>query len=196
LKAGYKWGSGMSKETSIAFHNELNQLFINAGWEIKENRSSCPEAWKGKNNLYLHPMNASGVVQEDLIPEVEKILSTGKTFEHYHTDVYDIIYDMTDEEYTDRLNCQKDDIRRDLLEAFKTKRCNLYITNTGGVISNVKQKYYIKRLSRCMVQSSNDIEWAYVANLFNEMVDEGCFVTANTKSGIGYRTATKKEKTA
>ena len=198
LEAGYKWGSGMDEKDSIAFHNELNQLFKDAGWAIKESKynSHCPEAVKDKNRLYLHPMDASGELQEDLIPEVEQILSKGTTFKHYHTDIYEILYDMSDKEYLKILEGQEKEIRKDILEGFKTKRSNLYIASSFTVIERVKEKYRIQRIQAHMGRSSDNLEWKYVGELFNKMIEEGRFITAETKNGKGYRTRTKKDMVA
>ncbi len=198
LESGYQWGKGMDQNASDAFHNELNELFINAGWEIKEKEfsCSCPEAFKDKNRLYLHPQSASGELQEDLIPEVEKILSKGTTFKHYKTDVYETLFNMSDEEYQKILEGQEKEIRKDLLEGFKTKRSNLFITSSWAVIERVKEKYHIQRIQQHLGRSSDNLEWKYVGEIFNKMIEEGCFVTAETKNGKGFRTKTSRDNVA
>lgn len=190
LESGYRWGIGLDQSKSEEFHEEINNLFIDAGWEIKQKEFSCacPEAEKGKNRLYLHPMDASGELQEDMVSEVEEILSKGKTFKHYHTDIYEILYDMSDEEYQSWLNERKENIEKDILEAFATKRKNLFITNTSGVIQNVKEKYHLPRVQQHINRSSNDIEWKYTRDIFEQMIKRGKFAIAETKNGLGYRT--------
>lgn len=195
LESGYKWGEGMPQEQSESFHEEIKRLFVEAGWEIrgKKFNSSCLEAWKGESRLYLHPMDASGEVEISLIKEVEQILSKGTTFKHYHTDDYRELFDMNDEDYKQWLENNKENIKRDLLESFKTPRSNLYIIDTSGVVQNVKEKYHINRLRNHIGRSSSDMEWGYTTDILREMVNEGVFVTAETKNGTGYRTKTDKE---
>jgi hypothetical protein len=195
LESGYKWGEGMEQNQSESFHEEIDRLFTEAGWEIKEKKfsSSCSEAWKCKSRLYLHPMDASGEVAVDLIPEVEQILSKGTTFKHYHTDDYREVFDMSDEEYVKYLDDNKENIRQDLINGFRTKRSNLYITYTFSVIEKIKEKYHIGRLRNHIGRSSDDIEWRYTESVFKELIESNVFVIAETKHGIGYRTKTDKE---
>jgi hypothetical protein len=190
LDSGYEWGKGLDKELSEKFHDEINTLFKEAGWEIKNPKffSSCPEAVKEKNRLYLHPMDASGEVQEDLIPEVEKILSKGTTFKFRNTDVYETLLDMSDDEYQQYLESKRSYIEADILALFKTKRKNLFVTNTSAVIQKVKEKYRIQRIQEHIGRSSCNLEWKYVGEVFEDMVSQGKFDTANTKHGTGYRT--------
>ena len=190
LDSGYEWGKGLDKELSENFHDEINNLFIEAGWEIREPKfsSACPNAVNGKNRLYLHPIDASGEVREDLIPEVENILSKGTTFKFRKTDIYEVLFDMSDEEYQHYLEGKRGQIEDDLLTLFKTKRKNLFVANTSAAIEKTKEKYRIQRVSEHMGRSSSDLEWRYVDKVFRDMVKQGRFDTAETKSGIGYRT--------
>lgn len=190
IEAGYVWGEGMSENASKAFHDEINQLFINAGWEIIPPRfsSACPDAAKGKSKLYLHPMDVSGAIDEALIDEVKQILDKGRTFTCYHVDVYEEVYDWTDEEYTVWLDERKESIKKDLLDMFRTKRRNLFVTRDYAVIQTVKEKYHVHRLDSFVGRSTNDVEWRYVQTMFDEMVQDGCFTIAQTKNGTGYRT--------
>lgn len=195
LESGYKWGSGLDEDKSNAFHVEIYNLFSEAGWKIsgKKYDNSCYEAWMGKSRLYLHPMDASGEVAVDLIPKVENILSKGTTFKHYRTDNYRELFDMTDDEYIKYLNDNRENIKHDLINGFRTKRSNLYVTYTLNVIEKVKEKYHIDRLKNHIGRSSNDIEWRYTEDMFKELVDNNVFITADTKHGLGYRTKTDKE---
>jgi hypothetical protein len=190
LDSGYEWGKGMDQEQSEKFHKEINTLFKEAGWEIKNPKfsSSCPEAVKEKNRLYLHPMDASGEVQEDLIPEVENILSKGTTFKFKNTDIYETLLDMSDDEYQQYLESKRSYIEADILALFKTKRKNLFVTNTSAVIQKVKEKYRIQRIQEHIGRSSDNLEWRYVDKVFRDMVNRDKFETAETKYGIGYRT--------
>ena len=186
LNSGYM----TEHENRDAFFNNITSLFSSAGWDVKKDDriGRCPEVFKGKNRLYIHPQSASGEVAEGIIPEVEDILSKGVAFKHYHTDVYETLYDMTDEEYRSWLESKKEFIKQDLLSAFITKRKNLYISNTGAVVEKVKEKYHIPRLSKHLCRSSSDIEWGYVATVLEELKVSGAFETAQTKHGTGYRT--------
>ena len=191
LASGYEWGKGLDEKKSNAFSEEITSLFKQAGWDIKEPKysSSCLNATKEKNRIYLHPIDLSGEILEDLIPEVEKILSQGNTFKHVRTDVYRDLIDMEDSEYQVYLESKRNEIELDLLEGFKTKRKNLYITNWIAIIERVKEKYRLERIQNHIGRSSSDPEWRYVEKVFGDLKEQGKFVIAETKHGKGYRTA-------
>lgn len=193
LESGYAWGKGMEEEKLNAFHKEIADLFVAEGWKIEKPKysSSCETAYKGKSRLYLHPMEASGEVEVNLIPEVERILSKGTTFKHYHTDNYRELHDMSDKEYAEYLQNNKENIKRDLLNGFKTNRSNLYITAWSSIITRVKEKYHIDRLTNHITRSSSDLEWMFTEQIFKELIESGEIAKAETKKGIGYRTNTK-----
>lgn len=190
LNSGYM----TEHENTKAFFEDITKLFISNGWEIEEEKysCSCPTVRKDKNRLYLHPQSASGEVEEDMIPDIEHILSYGTEFKHYHTDTYEILYDMTDDEYRTVLDSKRDKIKKDLLECFKTKRKNLFVTDTCAVVMSVKERYHIPRLQAHLGRSSSDIEWGYVGDALQELIDAGAFETAETKHGTGFRTKTTK----
>jgi hypothetical protein len=100
---------------------------------------------------------------------------------------------MSDEEYQKQLESKEQDIRKDLLEGFRTQRSNLYITESWKVVERVKEKYRIQRIQEHICRSSSNLEWEYVGNIFKKMVEEGKFITAETRNGKGYRTRTKKD---
>ena len=95
---------------------------------------------------------------------------------------------MSDKDYQAYLETQKDAIIKDLLDGFETKRKNLFITMPYAIIERVKEKYRIERVTDYLCRSSNDIEWVFVQNIFDELVSKNRFDTAKTKSGVGYRT--------
>ena len=186
LNSGYM----TEHENTKAFFEDITKLFVSAGWEVEKEKysCSCPTVRKDKNRLYLHPQSASGAISEDDIHDVENILSYGTTFKYLKTDIYEVLRDMTDEEYRQFLDNRKENIKADLLEAFTTKRKNLFVTDTCAVVMKVKETYHIPRLSTRLGRSSSDIEWGYVGDVLQELIDAGAFETAETKYGTGFRT--------
>lgn len=197
IQAGYKWGEGMDKDKADAFYSEIKTLFEGANWIVKHQggHGVCPTVQNGLSYLYCHPMDISGVVEKTIIDSVESVLKSGKTFRHYGTDVYDTIIDMSDAAYSEHLNRHLIDIRSDIIEAFKTKRSNLYISeyNIGSVLSKVCGKWQIYRIQNGDKWRDKDgIVHRIVSDLFSELVDIGLIVSGNLKKGgKGYR-ATKK----
>lgn len=195
-KYGVGWGS---PEEGQLFDVTIKNIFIKDGWRIKENEISdgCTTVINCKQELYLHPQSISGVVLIESIPHIEDLLSNNDIFELERTDIYEDVFDITDDEYINLLKSKKEYIKQDILEACKTKRSNLYITDSWGVISNVTNKYRIKRLSNYIgVVSSDNIDIQYISELFESLVNKNKIITADTKHGIGYRTDKKFLKSA
>lgn len=174
------------------FHKSITELFLNDGWKIKKERINsgyCNTIIKDKQELYLHPQSVSGVVVEENIPYIEQLLSSSNIFKFEKTDIYEDVFDITDEEYINILKSKQNEIEQDILAVYKTKRKNLYIIDTWTPLNKVLNKYRIKRLSHYSgVISSSNIDVQYIMELFENLVKQNKIVTANTKHGIGYRT--------
>ena len=84
-------------------------------------RFCCPYAVKAKVGFICILWMLLGVIREDLIPEVENLLKDAKTFIHYKTDIYEVLADMSDEEYLAYLEGNKDLIINDLLKCLQRK---------------------------------------------------------------------------
>ena len=64
-----------SAEDRKAFEDSVFQVFSEAGWEIEAANNSCIQVSKGlRAYLYIHPMEFSGEVRKDVIPEVESLI--------------------------------------------------------------------------------------------------------------------------
>lgn len=178
------------------FHTTIKNIFLNDGWEVKKRKyaSDCTTVIKDKQELYLHPQEITGVVAEDNISYIENLLSNNEVFSFRKTDIYEDVFDITDEQYLIILQSKKKEIESDILEVYKTKRSNLYIISDSS-LRKVIDKYRIKRLSHYVgVYSSNNIEWKFIEDIFDSLVDKQKIITAKTKNGTGYRTIKEKEK--
>lgn len=192
-KSSYGVGFNNDQDRS-KFDTEAVNVFLNDGWEVKEPRTSggCYTVSKDKQELYLHPQSFSGVILEKNIPYIEELLNNNNVFRFEKTDIYEDVFDITDEEYLSMLESKRSSIELDLLELFKTKRSNLYKTSTMSVIEKVLDQYRIKRLSHYIgVYSSDNIDWKFITDVFKELINTKRIVTATTKNGTGYRTDKK-----
>lgn len=186
-KYGVGWGT---LEDGELFKKTITDLFINSGWEIKKERfnGGCNTITKDKQELYLHPQEVSGVVIVENIPAIEKLLSNGDLFKFEKTDIYEDVFDITDEEYIDILKSKQTEIEQAILKTYTTKRKNLFVTSTWTPLNNILDKYRIKRLSHYIgVYSSSNADVQWISELFESLVNEGKITTAQTKHGIGYR---------
>lgn len=187
LEAGYVWGQGMSNDQYQRFEAEIVGLFVDNGWKVEERKmaSSCPTVTRGKNRLYLHPMDASGELEVGKIDSVKELLQGGKTFRLTGVHINEVLVDMSDEEYTAKLIEQKDAIKADLLGALKTKRKNQYISGPR-VVEMVKERYHIQRLCSHIGRSSLNPEWQFVSEMLQELAKEGRIV-AHPQQSYAFR---------
>jgi len=194
IRSKYAYGSGWADdaEAANAFREESRRLFQEGGWTIqpgKADRGECDTAVKGQQDLYLHPMNFSGVVSEDEIPEIEAMLERASTFRCDGTDRYEKYLDLSDEEYWALLKSRKDEIVAAILERYKTKRRNLY--KVGEAAMGIAAQFTVHRL--CDKEGNHNKANLYVGQLIDELIADGRLLTARTKRGTGVRTATEKE---
>lgn len=195
-----KYGVGFeNNEDREQFFNNVKEIFLNDGWEKKikkyESASSCPTVIKNKQELYLHPQEFTGIVLEENIKHIEKLISNSNLFEYKHVDIYEDVFDISDEEYTEILKSKQSEIEKDILEIFKTKRKNLYITSRWNVGEKILSKYRIKRLKQSLgTITSDNLDYCFIQNVIDELVAQNKIVTAKCKNGTGYRTINKTEQ--
>jgi len=189
IKSEYVYDHGLPEEKKQSFSEEIVSLFEASGWTVEIPARDCisPTARKGKQSLYLHPMNFSGACLNCEIDTIEKMLSTAKTFSLRATDVYGEVFDMTDDEFSEFLDEKRDAIANDVLNVFKTKRSNLYVIDLYTALKSAWKKYDIKRLDRNNYDNEKILS-AFVQPIFDELLKEGRIVSCNTKHGLGYKT--------
>ena len=144
----------------------------------------------GNDALYLHPDLFSGVMQEDHIPELQRLLSGANTFRVLGTDLRRECFDLTDEEYRQRLEEQTERIDNAILEACKTKQKNLF--RTGPIAERIGQQFAIRRLQD-WERSGPYIAEGYVGERIEQLIADGRLIIAQTRYGQGLRTATEAE---
>ena len=177
----------------LAFRTETRKLFRDAGWQVEEkplDSGHCDTVRNGKDALYLHPVLFSGVMQEDHIPEVQQLLSNAATFRVLGTDLRRECFDLTDEEYRQRLEEQTEQIDNAILEACRTKRRNLF--HTGSIAERIGRQFVIRRLPD-WERSGPYIAEGYVGERIEQLIADGRLITAQTRYGQGLRTATEAE---
>ena len=87
----------------------------------KKYNHGCKSVIKDKQELYLHPQQFSGAVLEDNIQHIEQLLSQCEMFKFEHTDIYEEVFDLTDEEYIDLLRSRQNEIEFDILKTLSNK---------------------------------------------------------------------------
>ena len=72
------------------FKDESRQMFQELGWTLHKGRNGiCDTVTKDLQDLYLHPLSFSGVLDESNIPVLREQLSGAKTFRCYAVDCYE-----------------------------------------------------------------------------------------------------------
>lgn len=177
----------------LAFRAETRKLFRNAGWQVEEmplDSGHCDTVRNGKDALYLHPTVFSGVMQEDHITALQRLLDEANTFRTLETRLYRECFDLTDEEYRQRLEAQTEQIDNAILEACRMKRRNLF--RTGPVAARIGRQFAIRRLTD-WERSGPYIAEGYVGERIEQLIADGRLITAQTRYGQGLRTATEAE---
>lgn len=195
ITSGYKYGDcWQSPQAEHAFREESRSLFTEMGWVLEQSKTSgiCDTARRGQQELYLHPMNFSGVVDVKEIPRIETALAKATTFLFRNTDIYEEYLDLNDEEYWAMLETNRDKVIAAILSRYRTKRCNLYIVESQ--VLQIARNFTIHRLSD--KEDQHNIANLFVHSLVDQLVEQGCLVTAKTRKGLGIRAATAKDKPA
>lgn len=187
----YGYDSGWSSEADeAAFENECRGLFQQLGWTLHPGFNGvCDTVTKDRQDLYLHPFNFSGVMDEASIQPLQEQLSKGKTFRCYAVDCYEEYADLSDEEYRATLEAKREEITAFILEQCRTKRTNLYIT--GPAAPHFAEHFEIRRL--CDRERHNAVGNRFMSELIDQLLQEGRLVSAETTHGAGIRTATARE---
>ena len=187
----YGYDSGWSSEADkAAFDSECRDLFQQLGWTLHPGSNGvCDTVTKDRQDLYLHPFNFSGVMDEANIQPLQEQLSKGKTFRCYAVDCYEAYADLSDEEYRAALEAKREEITAFILEQCRTKRTNLYIT--APVALHFAEHFEICRL--CDREQHNAVGKRFMSELIDQLLKEGRLVSAETTHGAGIRTATARE---
>jgi hypothetical protein len=188
---GYCWTSTEAREAWAAEMADVLEAF-----SIPAGVGHPSEKIPGAEHLYAHPQSVSGVVEACKIKKIAEALSACKTCSIRWVDIYQEISAINDKQFISILDEKKPEIKKDILEAFKTKRGNLYIVPSrwSGAIAVLSKKYSIPR--KYSETGTDEVCSTYLLALLGEMAESGEIKTARTKAGIGYRSPTKKEVAA
>ena len=193
IRSSYQHDRGWPDQSAErTFRDESRRLFQSAGWELhpaREGSSSSDTVTKGQQDLYLHPMNFSGVIQTDEIPRLQALFEGAQTFQCQGVDCYERYWELSDAEYLAQLEARREEIIEAVLERYQTKRKNLYVT--GPAERSIAKQFSVHRL--CDKDGKNNPANRYVGELVEQLIQEGRLVTAETRNGLDIRTATGAE---
>lgn len=183
---GYQYPSfSFSEEDGAAFDKELISVFSELGWTCSESsyHGRCATWTKGKSNLYLHPQNFSGEVLKNEIKTVAEAIRKKDTFRLRWVELYETIYDMTDESYKEYLQSKKVEIKRALFKNCHTTRRNLY-HQKFQVAMQLARRFRLHRIALIDIEDTWEEQTIkYIAQVMDEMVADGFLVL--TKASYG-----------
>ncbi len=161
------------------FKQETEQLFQTIGWNVADEKFppvSCATVTDGKSHLYLHPQNFSGEVLKNDVKKIANLLSSATTFKLRYVDLYDTVYDITDQEYGEYLNTQIMQIKKRIFEACKTPRTNKFCI-IDCIIRSVVSHVKLARLGLDDGKyTSTGYTCAYVERVIKQMADDQLLV--------------------
>ena len=177
---------GFTPEERDCFFCEATGIFQSLGWNVKSSNisGSCPEATRGKANLYLHPQDFSGEMMKRDVKTLAEALENHETFHLEWVDLYQTVYDMTDEEYLVYLHSQDEKIRTEILSASKTARRYSFFREYDvacAVASKVKLMRVGEEDGRYSSGAGKTAN--YIVSLIPELVKEGYLVSAVARDG-------------
>ena len=175
-----------TQEQQQEFNNEARNIFKSLGWEVdKEGHGGyCMEISKGKQHLYLHPQDFSGEVLKNDIKQIAESLENNNTFKLRWVDLYNAVYDITDQEYEAYLTTKDNEIRKSLFEKCQTTRTNKYYY-VYDVASSLAVKY---RLARVGLDDGDHYGTGqtieHIIKIINQMIEEDYLVSAMDNNNI------------
>ncbi|MBD5534545.1 MAG: hypothetical protein HDQ99_02575 [Lachnospiraceae bacterium] len=179
-----------TEEDKKAFDSELVEVFTSLGWKCeKEAYSGSCAIWnKGKQHLYLHPQNFSGEVLKNEVKEIAEALEKRNTFYLRWVDLYETVFDMTDEEHERALSQKDEEIKKAILESCKTTRTSKFYY-TSDVVRSLSNKYGIKQIGK---EKYSGVTIIHMIKVICELITEGYLVSARDNELI--RTINKTEQ--
>ena len=177
------------------FNVELTEAFARLGWTLENGEANgvCTTVRKGKSNLYLHPQDFSGEVLKSEVKAIAEALRGHKSFSLRWVDLYETIYDITDDAYYAYLDTQSGRIREEVLKASVTTRRNKYFRDYD-IANHVAGKV---RLNRIGDDDGKHVgagkTSSYIIGIIDQLVEAGELATA--RSGNGFRMIRSLNKT-
>lgn len=192
---GYPSFSFLEEDRKV-FNSELAEVFTSLGWKCEEKayRGSCATWYKGKQHLYLHPQDFSGEVLKNEVKQIAEALEKRNTFYLRWVDLYETVYDMTDQEYEEILSAKDEDIKKSLLEKSKTTRISKYYY-AFDVARSLANKFRLSRIGDNDGRNSGTGQTInHILGVAQRLIDEGYLVSAVKNNVLLIRTINKTEQ--
>ena len=174
-----------SEEDRQRFNEETAELFAEMGWTPENSGLSggCMTYRKGKSSLYLHPQDFSGAVRKTEVKAITEALRRHRTFALECVDLYETLYDMTDEAYYAYLDTQIERIRAEILKSSVTTRRNKYYRDYD-IANHVAAKVRLNRVGEDDGKHIGAGKTAqHIMGVIEQLIVEGRLVTEKSRNG-------------
>ena len=168
-------------EQRCAFYGDVREILTPLGWspdgyagEYKE--WNCTYIKSGRQTLYLHPQDFSGVVMKNNVGTIATALSGGKTFSLERVDLYETVYDVTDDEYLQMLAAIEPEIRAKIYSTAHTPNKYSFV-NESRLIASVCDSCAPHRVGK--EYRFCEQAFSHVTGIVNKMKAEGYIETAD-----------------
>lgn len=185
-----------SNEAREAFHSEAREVLEQIGFTCGKPRSyrsgACDTVTRGKERLYLHPQDFSGLLSEQGIETlVQSINEHATLFRVRHVDRYDLYQDLSPAQVAQAIAHQAPSVRAQMCQAYRTSRRSRYFG--AARFAGYDKGRVCNRF--CVLDSPavEDAALRAIDALREALVDEGYLVTYESPTGTLYRAANKGE---
>lgn len=177
-----------------AWQTEIRDLFLSLGWD-----GEYSDFHKEKQHLYLHPDSVSGTVRKKDIRAIAEALDGNRTFFVRWVDVYEDVYDITDEEYLSMLAGKKERAEAMILNAAKTSRRDYFHKAFDDVCVRVGRAIYSPRIGLtdgcCYVPGERkELAYSFVQGVIEELIALGWLDKFERDGNLYIRTLNKTEQ--
>ena len=142
----------------------------------------------------MHPQNFSGEILKNEVKTIAETLENAKSFKLRWVDLYDTVYDISDEEYEEILISKDEEIKNIVLAQCKTGRKNRFYY-LDQVIKTVADRIRLLRIEIDDGRMRGNGQTAiYIEKVIDSLADKGFVVLTENQHGKLIRTINKTEQ--
>lgn len=151
------------------YYEKMCTLFESIGWDKYKNHDTdnALEVVNGKQHLWITELTIGGLLLRDNVKKLYELLDSNDMINIYGTELCASIYDITDQEYANYLDEQKDTIKSSILIMCQpSKKSKFY--KADDVIMNVSDEFMLIRLA---ADGGRNYDWGFIKSYMNKIID-------------------------
>lgn len=165
-----------------AFYAEAAEILDRCGYHVAQMTDAIHSSGA---SLYIHPQEITGEVLKNDVRHIAEALNSAEVFSVRWVDIYETVYNMTDEAYRKYLDDHEAQTRELILNRSKTNRRDLFKSYTDIASSAAAQI----RLPRLNSEDGKHVPcsgktYLYTCELISTMLREGYLVEATSRNGM------------